>query len=219
MRISVITTGINDVRRAIKNAAKQRRFAAAVALTRTARQAAEDQKRQAVKELDRPTPFTLRGFRYKKATKKTLQSSVYIAPIQAEYLRWAVDGGRRPKRAKSGEALPVNISINRFGNIPGRSKGNIKKLIQRPDTFAGTVRGVYGLWQRGRESRSGRFSASGVSRKRNVQSDSLKLLVRFEPDTQYKKRLRFYRTADQTFFRHYDREFNSALQRALRTAR
>ena len=199
--LSIVTKGIKEVEKAIKKDAKQMRFAAAVALTRTAKIAAGDEKKLAAKKLVKPTPFTLRGFRFKKATKAKLESSVYIAPIQAEYLWWSVEGGRRAKRAKSGEALPVNIKLNQYGNIPARGKGKIKKLIDRPDTFLGTVRGVYGLWQRG------------------SQKNKIKLLLRFVPSTKYHRRFKFYDLAERAFKRHFGREFDKAFDEAIRTAR
>ncbi len=197
--LSIAVKGLDDVKKAFKQDAKQHRYAASLALTRTARQAADDQKAQAEKELDRPTPFTKRGFRYRKATKAKLQSAVYIAPIQAEYLFWAVEGGRRPGRSKKGEALPVGIRMNKYGNIPGRWKGKIRKLINRPNTFVETINGVHGVWQR--------FKGR------------LKLLIRFHKSTKYDKQLKFYKTADKSFYRRYDREFDKALSQALRTAR
>lgn len=217
--LSIVTRGVNEAIKAIENDKKQARFAAAVALTRTAKIAADAEKKEAAKDLDSPTPFTLRGFRFSKATKANLQSSVYIMPIQSQYLAWQIEGGRRQKRARVGEALPVNVAINKYGNIVGRGTGKLKKLISRPDTFIGTVRGVHGLWQRGGITNAGKFRAAGTSRKRNVQSKRLTLLVRFVPAVQYRPKFDFYATAERTFHKHFEKEFDKALTQARATAR
>ena len=212
--LSVITKGVKEVQRQIENDKKQMRFASALALTRTAKHVAEVEKRMAKKKLDEPTPFTLRGFRFGKATKRNLQSRVYIMPIQSQYLAWQIEGGRRPKRSRVGEALPVSVRLNKYGNIVGRGKGKIQKLIARPDTFVGTVRGVYGLWQRGHVSKRGKFSIAGKSRATNI-----KLLIRFVQSVQYEKKLPFYEVAERSFYRRFDREFDKAFAYAMRTAR
>jgi hypothetical protein len=217
--LSMTTSGIKSAIKALEQDKKQMRFAGALALTRTAKRAAEVEKRMAKNQLDKPTPFTLRGFRFDKATKTTLQARVYIMPIQSQYLAWQVAGGRRKGRSSSGEALPVNVAVNKYGNIVGRGKGKIQKLINRPDTFVGTVRGIRGLWQRLYENKGGRFTGAGRSRKRNVESSGLRLLVRFVPSVQYQPRFEFYDVAERVFHAHFGKEFDKALSYARRTAR
>ena len=212
--ISVVIKNFGEVSRQISKDAKQATFATAVALTRTAKAAVESEKEHARRQLDNPTPFTLRGFRFEKATKRNLSSRVYIMPIQAGYLYWQIKGGTRPGRSKSGEALPVNVALNKYGNIVGRGKGKIKRLMDRADTFVGTVRGVYGLWQRGNISKRGKFSAATRSRASNIR-----LLVRFVPDVDYKKRFDFYGIGVRTVDRIFEQEFDKALAYALKTAR
>lgn len=214
MLTSLVNKGIEAVGKSLQRDAKQARYAMAVALTRTAKIAAEDVKKQANKDLDNPTPFTLRGFRWRKATKNKLESAVYIAPIQTEYLYYQVEGGRRRKRAKSGEAIPVNIRLNKYGNIPARRRGRVKQLMDRPDTFVGNVRGVYGIWQRGHISKSGRFSRTTKSRASNIR-----LLARLEPHVTYRKKFKFHQAANKSFDKHFRQQFNIAYDQALQTAR
>ena len=52
-----------------------------------------------VKQLDRPTPFTVRGIRWQRANKAdyargALHSRVYIMDKQAEYLRLQIEAVR-----------------------------------------------------------------------------------------------------------------------------
>ena len=79
---------------------KQMPFAAALGLSMTAKKVAKVEQRMMVRELDRPTPFTIKGVRWQGASKndfKTgrLRSRVYLMPTQAEYLRFQIEGGTR----------------------------------------------------------------------------------------------------------------------------
>jgi hypothetical protein len=110
--------------------------------------------------------------------------------------------------------LPVNVALNKYGNIVGRKGGKLKKLIARPDTFVGTVKGVYGIWQRGVRSKAGKFRGAGDKR-----ATAIKLLVRFHQAVDYSKRFDFYGTAERTFYKHFDKQFTLAFDEAMRTAR
>ena len=100
MQISVKS----DVEKALKGMSrlhkKQMPFAAALGLTMTAKKVAKVEQRMMVRELDRPTLFTIKGVRWQGASKndfKTgrLRSRVYLMPTQAEYLRFQIEGGTR----------------------------------------------------------------------------------------------------------------------------
>ena len=67
------------------------------------------EKRMMVKQLGRPTPFTVRGIRYQGARKADyklgrLHTRVFIADLQAEYLHYQILGGTRTPQ---GRAIPV----------------------------------------------------------------------------------------------------------------
>ncbi|MCP4934584.1 MAG: hypothetical protein GY927_10370 [bacterium] len=212
--LDVITTGVKAAIKELENDAKQTRYAAKRALDNTAFKVAQDVKKAASRQLDRPTPFTLRGIKYRKATKQDLTASVYIDAIQAGYLQWSVFGGTRKGRSSSGEALPVEVALNKHGNITGRHKGKIQKLIARHDTFVERINGIYGLWQRGNVAKSGRFSTGGKRR-----HGSIRLLVRFVPYVDYDKRFKFHDAAERSFHKHFPKEFDKAFEQAMRTAR
>ncbi len=219
--LNLVQTGTKAAIKAIRQDGKQTRFAAALALTRTAKLGMEVERREAARDLKNPVPFTLRGFRFEKATKTNLESRVYIMPIQSQYLAWQIEGGRRSKRTAVGEALPVNIGINRYGNIIGRKGGKLAKLAARPDTFIGVINGVKGLWQRGNSTRSGKFRASGGTRRRKLKqaAERLVLLVRFEQAVQYRPRFDFYAVGQRVLDQHFETEFDKALEYARSTAK
>ncbi len=199
---------------------KQIPFAASQALNKTAFYVRGKEQQAAKRKLDRPTPWTLKGFQYRKATKSRLWADVFIEDKRWEYMRWQVEGGTRQKRASSGEAVPVTIHLNKYGNIPGRYQGKLQNLISRPDTFMGTVKGIKGLWQRGNISAKGQFS---MARKRKngarAQAKNLKLLVRLEQSVSYKKRLDFKGVAKRHANNRCPWEFKRQMSRALASAR
>lgn len=113
-------------------------------------------------------PFTKRGVRYKKAPNKhNLQAMVYIPDEQWKYLMWLVRGGdKRWLRSKHGIGVPIDIKLNKYGNIPGRktkeklwreilSRGSgqmaapIKGSLGKKQFIGKSKKsGVVGLWQR-----------------------------------------------------------------------
>ena len=59
------------------------------------------EKGMMVKQLDRPTPFTVHGIRYQGSRKADykldrLHSRVFIADLQSEYLHYQILGGTNP---------------------------------------------------------------------------------------------------------------------------
>lgn len=69
-------------------------------------------------KVDRPTPFTLKAARYKKAKLSVLQAEVFLNPIQEKYLSPIIEG-----RSYQGELLgkwrpvPFDIAKNKYGNL------------------------------------------------------------------------------------------------------
>jgi len=104
---------------------KQAKYAAAVALTRTAQDAAKELNAELPRHLDNPTPFTRQAFTMRRATKSDLRAVVLAKPAQAKYLQYQVAGGSRAPNKKA-QKLPSQIKLNAFGNIP---RGEIVRLI------------------------------------------------------------------------------------------
>ena len=97
--------------------------------------------------IDRPKPFTLNAFGFTRATKAKQFATLFIKDIQEKYLRWTIKGGSQVKRGRYLFGVPVptpNITLNKFGNIPGRRTGLAKKKNQ----FIGKVRGTAGVWEK-----------------------------------------------------------------------
>lgn len=172
-------------------------FVTARALTLTAREEAEAQKRDMPARLDRPTRFTQNAFTVVAANKKSLMAVLVAKRIQAGYLAIQETGGTR--RAKSGRALvvPAGVRLNRYGNIPRRYLARAKT---RRRLFFANIRGTGGLWQR-------------------MASGRPKLLVSFQRRARYRPRLGFAETALRRMRKRLPYHWGRMMSRALASGR
>ncbi len=137
-----------DVQRAIDQIGKQAKFAAAVALTKTA----QDVKAQLATEIDRvfdrPTPYTQRSLFMRGASVAKLEAMVWLKDESTgggtpatKYLLPQIEGGRRGLKgfearlvrqgimAPTERAVPgAGAVIDRYGNM---SRGQIVKILSQ----------------------------------------------------------------------------------------
>ena len=108
------------------------------ALNKTAFKVNDAEKAQMPKYLNNPTKFTMNGFRFVSATERKQQVKMFVAPIQAKYLWYQIEGG-----IVKDVAVPVisNVTkegrLNAFGNIKGKRTG----LLKTKGDFFGKGRG------------------------------------------------------------------------------
>jgi len=195
-----LTRHLSDLER------KQLPFATAKALTKTAWDVRNHLAERLPRWLDRPTPFTKRAFRVKRATKTKQVASVYVQEIQERYLRYQIEGGTRTPK---GAGIPVpthNLRLNRYGNMPRR--GGTRKLsaAERKKAFIGRAgrSGDLGIWLRtGGKKRPG-----------------LKMLVAFKPSVAYRtRRIPFRRAGQIVADRQFGPRFDAAMKDAVRSAK
>ena len=177
---------------------KQMPFATAQAINNTLFGLKKEMGKQTVKKLDRPVPFTQRGFLINKAKKTNQVGVLYIRPEVAEYLKYQIDGGVRSQATKIPVPILKNKRLNKYGNIAGKRSG----LVKGAKEFIGTIKGVTGVW------------------KQQSKGQAPVLLIKFHDSVRYdKKPFDFYKIgnnyARNTFTRQLDRE----LRKALRTAK
>ena len=174
---------------------KQIPFATSVAINNTLFDLKKEMAKQMDKKLDRPTPFTKRGFFINKAKKNLLVGVLLMKDIVANYMQYQIEGGTRT----TGKQIPVpykpNARLNKFGNIIGKRTGLIKKNTQ----FIGNVSGTEGVYERTKQG--------------------LKLIIGFERSVTYRPRFPFYVIATKFSNAVFDRKFAKAFDRALRSAR
>lgn len=177
-------------------------FAASYAINRVVKDLREWMIAQTPAYLDRPTPFTLRGFRYKKSDKHTLTGSVYIEDTRSKYLDLQIEGGLRIPFKKAIKVPASTARLNRYGNLP---RGRISSMLNNKHRyFSGTPKGgnrPAGIWER---------------KNRNTK---IVPIVYWSSKAVYGKRFPFYKIGGDYVQDHWRREMRNAINIALSTMR
>ena len=176
---------------------KQIPFATQNAINTTLFQLRKEMGKQLDKKLDRPTPFTKRGFFVNKAKKSLLVGLLIMKDVVANYMQYQVDGGIRTDSKFIPIPFKPNARLNKFGNIIGKRTGLIKKESQ----FIGTVKDTTGVWER------------------TNKNQRVKLIIGFERSANYKPRFPFYLIAQKFSTNVFDRNFVKSFNKALKNAK
>tara|TARA_R100000482_G_scaffold6559_1_gene2090 strand:+ start:8 stop:607 length:600 start_codon:yes stop_codon:yes gene_type:complete len=178
---------------------KQIPFATAQAINNTLFGLRKEMAKQTVKKLDRPVPFTQRGFLVTKAKKTSLVGVLRIKPEVESYLQYQIDGGvRKPSSKKIPVPITKNKRLNKYGNIAGKRGG----LVKGSKEFIATIGGATGVW------------------KENRKGQPPTLLIKFHDSVKYsKKPFDFYKIGRGYINGTYNRQLTKALAKALRTAK
>ena len=170
--------------------------------------------------MDRPTPYTKRGVQVEKSTKKKLVAEVGFrsksfgkgkgSATQASYMKRQIEGGTRKARSKAIPVpVPKNLKTNKYGSIV---RGKIQKLLADKDKyFSGVPKGISdapGIWQR-----------MPANSKRKKPGGKIRMVIAWEPKTQYSKRFPFKRIVETTVRTNFRKRFDFELREALKTAR
>lgn len=219
-----ITSNIAQVLSWTDRLSSQYRFAVAMALTETARTVAKRLPEKAEQDLDKPTPFTLRGFFSERATKADLTATVGVKDQQAQYLRYQIYGGDRYPNRKALK-LPGEIALDKHGNIP---RNQLRRLIAQAKaarretraaggktSYSGKSRGIF----YGQPSYRPELPPGVYQRVESITSGQKRRLivpiVLFQATSaHYAKRFDF----ENEVRRIVQREFDGALRRAWATA-
>lgn len=158
MRVS-ITSNVDNVTRYLTNIAdKQLKFATALALTKVAKTAQADLKKEMKRAFDRPTPYTLRSVFVKPANKRSLFAEVGIKDVESggnskpasKILRHEFKGGSRGRSrlefwlsqaglisSREYVAPGQEARLDRYGNM---SRGQVQQIMSQlkvgPDPLA-----------------------------------------------------------------------------------
>lgn len=232
--ITIDVRGLDGARRYIDTAGKQARFAAAVALTRTAQTVKAALPAVMERELDRPTQFTKRGIYVRPARKDYLVAEVGFMPVQAKYLALQIEGGTRTPGPR-GIKLPGNITLDTFGNIP---RGTIDKLkaAARSGVLSTTIRRRLGVGGRrkgqgelqlffGKPTGHGwEHAPLGIWRRIPPSSAGgrgklIPVIVFEDKPAHYRPRFRFAQAAADVIRREWPTQYARAWADAMRTAR
>lgn len=239
-------TDIEQLSKAIRTlGSKQVPFAFALMATRLAVLVKKGELSVMSARLDRPTATTMNSL-YVKAAKKGAPEAraffkdAWTSGVPADtYLQQAVKGGRRPHKRfekaliskglmKSGQyALPAPAMLNQFGNVP---RGLIMKVLSglgAAESVSGVQANATGSKRSKRKGNADKYFAGDVDgtqgiweRKKTAFGDAVRPVFIFsEGEPGYRVIVPFYKIADNIVKANREREFASAMDQALATAR
>lgn len=190
---------------------KQLPFATALAITNTLYRAKEGVEQQLERDIDRPTPFTKRGFRVQKADKRNLTGRLFIMPIQRSYLEFQIFGGiRRPKGTAlalpPAKSMPGDVRKDAYGNVPRSQRA--KQLLAK-GAISTKIGNVAGVWQPPKKTKTGKVR----------KGSRMALKLAYVKQATYRPRFRFFERGQAEINKHFTSEFQKAFARAMRSAR
>ncbi|ELY4882349.1 hypothetical protein SM136_003527 [Morganella morganii] len=211
---------LTDLSNQLRTLRKQIPFATAQAMTSVVRKIEGAQKVAMQRNLDNPTPFTVKSVKSRGARKSDLKAKVFVMNTAAAYLEPFETGG---VHKLNGSALlnPKDIKLNKYGNLP---RNKMSALKSKENTFIGDIGGVNGVWQRKRakKGKKGRKrlqrSPNGTRRDRKKQPMP-KLLIRFGDALPVEPVLGYQDRAMKMTQALLPQEINRAIAEAIRTAR
>lgn len=145
-----VTDNFPEVTRKLIAQQKQGRFAAAVALTKSAQDVKVGEREEMRQVFDRPTPYTLNALFLKGARKDDLEAQVWVKDDRAgsgtpatKYLLPQIRGGARQQKAfekaliahglmRPGmQAVPTTaIKLDQYGNVPRKTLTQILSQLR-----------------------------------------------------------------------------------------
>ncbi len=211
---------LTDLSNQLRTLRKQIPFATAQAMTVVVRKIEDAQKVAIQRNLDNPTPFTVKSVKSRGARKSDLKAKVFVMNTAAAYLEPFEIGG---VHKLNGSALlnPKDIKLNKYGNLP---RNKLSSLKSKENTFIGDIGGVNGVWQRkkAKKGKKGRKrlqrSPNGTRRDRKKQPMP-KLLIRFGDALPVEPVLGYQDRAMKMTQALLPQEINRAIAEAIRTAR
>jgi len=190
---------VSKVKRYLSNVEKKQiPFASAQALNDTQFDNRQNMVKAVSVDLDRPTPFTKRGFRVIKASKRKLWADLEIPPDRLKYMRYQIFGGTRLPRSRV--IIIGTGKRNQYGNTRGMR--NLRNtLLNRAGHFEGESRnGTAGIWK--------------YQKRKGVT-----LVAIYVDKAQYRPRFNFFKHARRVTNARFVPNFNRRLKQALLTAR
>ena len=187
--------GAKELSSALKKLGTELPATLASGLNRTMRAVEQAQLNAMESSLDRPNPFTMNALGVQPANARHLDSTLYLKPIQAEYLKTAIEGGVIEKTV-----VPFRVNRDRHGNIPGKRKGWAGMARRRSDFVSkiqeGRAKGKTGLWRR--------------------EGNSAFLLALADKQARREKRWPYYETAARVVEKRLRSDVLSAIDAAVR---
>ena len=211
-------------------ARKQARFAAAKALTQTAKRVEKSLQADLYDKLDNPTPWIGKGTFVQPATKDDLTAVVGMKDRQARYVKEHFTAGRRGQKPYEKALAGMGVLPAGHKAVPGTGlkldgRGNPSRA-QLKEMFGSLKSGMGVAKGRGRKMAVGAYVAIPVGNRAGLapgvyyraQRKILPALV-FVSAANYRKRMDLGQLASKTVAREFDALFAAAYAQALASAR
>lgn len=210
----------DDLAKKLMDLRKQIPFATAQAMTRVVRKIEQAQKVALQRNLENPTPFTVKSVGSRGARKSDLRAKVFVRDIAASYLEPFEVGGVH-KLNSSALLNPKNVKLNKYGNLP---RNKLSQLKSKDNVFIGEVNGVNGVWQRrkikkGKKNKKRLKRSPNGSRKERQKQRAPKLLIRFGDALPVEPVLGYQDRAQKMAQALLPQEISRAFDEAIRTAK
>lgn len=210
-----VTTNLDEIQKRIAKVHKKTLFAESEALNQTAKLAAKEQREEAQKKFDRPTPYLLNGI-FKSSTKlgfigvfskyTTLRAELIPGGPRGRFneggrrinnvLYYQTEGGVRTPQRKALLVPTKKARLNRYGNM---SKNYIKGLVARPDHVSlGREQGL----------------PPGIYKKN--KNRTLSLVVAYEPQARYIGGFKYYDIANRVMRTRFQKNFDKAFEEEMK---
>ena len=230
MQIKIDIQGLDDVQRMVGNAAKQAKYALAVALTRTAREAEKQLQKDMVGTFDNPTPWIAKGTFTKSATKQTLTAVVGIKDRQTLYVKEHFDAGQRGQKPYERVLQSLGVLPAGYRTVPGSglkldSRGNpsrsqLKEILGSVKTRMAIAKG------RGKRVALVGYFAVLPGAKTHLSpgiywrsARAIRPVLIFVQAATYRKTLDLVKMAERVVAEKLPGEFSTAFDQAMETAR
>lgn len=246
--IKVEIQGLDKTLAHLAGMQKQVRFAAAVALTRTAQAAKVEVTRLMPAELDRPKPGTTKALRVERATKDNLTAVVRLnnrgeGVPSSEFIGHNITGGRRGMKRSEIMLRAAGILPDGLYTIPGKeatldaygnmSRGQIVSILSYFRTFGVATLKDGSLLNSSRMNRAKKTRSRAMYfvvpvRDRRLglfpgiwkrAGNELQPVLMFVKPGTHKKLVKIHETGERVVRRDFNRQFDQAFAEAMRTAR
>ena len=224
---------------------RQLPFAFALAATKTGQIVKKTLLEELGKQIDRPTPQTLKSLFLKGATRQKPEARVWFKDsfntgIPADkYLQTQVTGGaRRPKRLEialrargllGGDewAIPSKDILNQYGNMPGALAMRVLSGLGAAETSSGVTANASGSARSRKKGNARRYFIAKIAntravweRKQTAFGTGIRPIVIFVKKTpNYRAAFPFFEITENTVQKNYAGQFLKAIDYAAATAR
>lgn len=193
---------------------EQMPFAGARALTWTAQDAQDAVRRELHQRFMLRNNFVSQGIRIQSASKDTLQAKIFTrndGKFSIDFMVLQETGGQKSPTSSHNISLPVDAKRNKFDII--RQGNRPRALLERnQEYFAGTVKGIKGIWKRpsSKERRGAYANGKAVA--------GVDLMFRLVKQTSVRARLDFLPTVQKVANERFERNFNLSFKDAIGSA-